>query len=147
MGQDISNVLSLARTAGAHDSLWRTQRRLQAFVFLKRVHAHFLQRHMYARGRQGVGFRARRVQLLQDPLCRLGEIRLTAHAKHVSSVSDLDTQILLDLAQMLIVQAADVGEAFVVCGGEAELDNPLGHRLTRIFAQQFGPNVLTILSV
>jgi hypothetical protein len=61
------------------------------------------------------------VQRTQHALGRAGRRIVARNPEHVTAVGDLHAQAQLDLAQVLVEGAAEVGQAFVVLGFEDEI--------------------------
>ena len=62
------------------------------------------------------------VEALQDLLAGAHRLALADQAEEVTTVGDLDTQAALDLAQVAVELAGEVGEAAVVLRREAEVE-------------------------
>ena len=61
------------------------------------------------------------VELAQHALGRAHGMIGAGHAEHVAAIGDLDAEAQLDLAQMLVERAVEIGEPFVVVGFEREI--------------------------
>jgi hypothetical protein len=120
--QNPAHVLALMLIAWTHHALGRAQVGFGIVGFITARQGQLLQRLVHPRQRQGFVARGRLVQRLEQVLGTTAAGGLAGNAERIAPVGDLDSQVFLDLAQMLILAPAQAGQPLVIGGGETEFD-------------------------
>ena len=83
------------------------------------------------------------VELAQHALGRAHGMLGAGYAEHVAAVGDLDAEAQLDLAQVLVERAVEIGQAFAVGGFEREIAmvGSIVHRKRCMTWMSVGPSV------